>query len=234
MLKTMSSNDREAKLAASRQFLTTCSGLALTLAVSDRPAWLTELLDCTEWYVANHNDRDANHTHLMKIIARYEQAMNHEWLVTEEDASVDYSFDGAYQRHQKESSVLDLFDAMENTLNHMIESCEIDSVSAIGSLSQLIVLIDQNKSGSYFSILACQDFITRFLKNTTWMQIRKIPGVKTFKDTFEKITKDMDAELDRIHKDILAEIQDRYDTSIKPLAHKNVKKQLTLVTAESV
>lgn len=228
MLKTMSSNNAEAKLAASRQFLTTGSGLALTLSVSDRPAWLTKLLNNTEWYIANHNSSSANHTHVMHIMNDYDQAMNHEWLLTQTEMGVDYSFDNVFERSRTNSTILELCDAMVDTLDHMIDSCEIDSVSAINSLNQLITLINQNKSGSYFSILSSQDFITKFLKNATWMQIRKIPGVKTFKDSFEKTAKEMDSELDRLYKEIVAEVSENYDNAIIPKPKKNNVKKLVL------
>ena len=218
----------------SRQFLTAGSGLALTLAASDRPAWLKELIDNTEWYVGNHEDYNANHTHLMQIITRYDQAMNHEWSFSQTEDGVDYNFDDLYERYRQDSKVQELNDAMVDTLNFMIDSCEIDSVSAINSLNQLILLIEQNSSGSYSAILASHEFITRFMRNSTWMQIRKIPGVKTFKDSFEKTAKDMDAELDKLHKEIVTELQERYDIAIKPLAQKNHHRNALLETAQEV
>jgi len=234
MLKTMSSNDREAKLSSSRQFLTSGSGLALTLAASDRPDWLKELIDNTEWYIGNHEKYDANHTHVMQIIARYDQAMNHEWSFRQLDNSDDYSFDDLYEHYRKDSKIQELNDAMVETLNFMIDSCEIDSVSAISSLNQLILLIEQNSSGSYSAILATHEFITRFMRNSTWMQIRKIPGVKTFKDSFEKTTKDIDTELDKLHKEIVNELQERYDVAIKPIAQKNHHRNTLLETAVEI
>lgn len=233
MLKTMSSDDKEAKLASSRQFLTAGSGLALTLAASDRPDWLKDLIDNTEWYVGNHEDHNANHKHIMQIMTVYDQAMNHEWSFSHTDTEEDYSFDKLYKRYQKDSKIHELNDSLVDTLNYMIDSCEIDSVSAINSLNQLILLIEQNTSGSYSSILASHEFISRFMRNSTWMQIRKIPGVKTFKDAFEKTAKEMDTELDKLHKDIVTELQERYDSAIKPLAQKNHHRNAPLETAEA-
>ena len=234
MLKTMSSNDKEAKLNASRQFLTAGSGLALTLAASDRPDWLKNLIDNTEWYVGNHEDYEANHTHTMQIIARYDQAMNHEWSFSHTDTEEDYSFDELYERYRKDSKAQELNDTLVDTLNYMIDSCEIDSVSAINSLNELIFLIEQNTSGSYSSIFATHEFISKFMKNSTWMQIRKIPGVKTFKDAFEKTAKEMDTELDKLHKDIVSELQERYDAAIKPQAQNNHQRNALLETADEV
>ena len=234
MLKTMSSNDKEAKLSSSRQFLTSGSGLALTLAASDRPTWLKELIDNTEWYIGNHEKYDANHTHLMQIVSRYEQAMNHEWSFKNSDNCDDYSFDDLYERKRNDSKIQELNDAIIDTLNYMIDSCEIDSVSAISSLHQLILLIEQNSSGSYSAILATHEFVIRFMRNSTWIQIRKIPGVKTFKDAFEKTAKDMDTELDKLHKEIIIELQDRYETAIKPLAQKNHQRKTIIETADEI
>lgn len=232
MLKTMSSSDEEAKLTASREFLSTSSGLALTLAASDRPAWLKDLIDNTEWYVANHGSEGANHTHVMHIIDRYEQAMHHEWQFDPTDEGTSYSYDELYEDYRNESKIEALSEGMVDALNQMIDSCEIDSVSAINSLDQLVLLIDQNKSGPYSSISATREFIAKFLRNTTWMQIRKIPGVKNFKDIFEKTAKELDIELDRLHRDIVAEIQQRYDSAVKPVPQRSVVRNTLLETTD--
>ncbi|MDH5544401.1 MAG: hypothetical protein OEZ43_02345 [Gammaproteobacteria bacterium] len=226
VLETMTSNDQESKLSNARQLLSSGSALALTLAASDRPSWLREIIDNTEWYVGNYGNNSANHAYLMKILGNFDTALNHEWLFTQTETAQSYNHDNLYQNLNGESRIVELFDQMAETLNQMIDSCEIDSVSAINSLDQLILLIKQNRQSSFFSVTATQDFITRFIKNATWMHIRKIPGVKTLKDNFEKTIKDMDTEIDRVQKEISNAIQQRYDNSVKPIMNRNPVKKV--------
>lgn len=231
MLRSMSTNDEQKKISSTREFLTSASGLALTLAPSDRPKWLKELIDHSEWYVASMGISEANHTHLMRIMANYEKAMSHDWLFNHTNADLGYSFDEMYELYQQDSRIQEHCDGLVETLNFMIDSCEIDSVSAINSLDQLIRLIERNRRGSFSSMLATNDFISRFIKNGTWMHIRKIPGVKNLKDNFEKTAKELDNELDRLQKDITNDVQSSFDESARPTPQHTRTKPVLLETA---
>jgi hypothetical protein len=146
--------------------------------------------------------------------------MKHKWTLSKDKIQTDFHFDEMYERFKKESRLTEFFDELISTLEKMIASGDIDSIKTVASLQQLLSLLKQNKSGSYFSVMASWEFMGAFIKNTLWESLDTIPVVKQLKKGFEKTVKEMDVELDEIHKSIADEMKSKYDTTVSSLTYK--------------
>lgn len=104
----------------------------------------------------------------------------------------------------------------------MVNSGEIDSLTAINSLRELMEILEENKASSYFSTMATWEFVKSFTYNLVWEQLDSIPGIKPIKKAFEKTLADTDIELKELHKKIADEMKAKYKVTIKnALTYKN-------------
>jgi hypothetical protein len=141
------------------------------------------------------------------------QINSHKWSLGESNESTKFDFDELYERHKADSKLPDFFDSLIDTLEKMILSGEIDSIKSKSSIQQLLSLLKQNKSGSYFSVMASWEFIGGFTKNTLWASLDSIPVIKQLKKGFEKTIEEMDIELEDVHNNISEEMKDKYNSS---------------------
>ncbi|MCW8880581.1 MAG: hypothetical protein OQJ89_08510 [Kangiellaceae bacterium] len=215
LLSALSDNDQKLKLNENSKLLDSSNDLAKILVVSDRPGWLNNTLIFTQEYKNKNKTPDSvvsgsSWQLLQAAMKIYDQAMNHNWTFTNQGNEKKYDFDNVYKKYRDESDLVNLFDSMIDTLNSMISSGEIDSIKATSALNELVSTLRQNRNSSYFSTMTSWEFIKGFTKNYTWEQIKSIPGVKSFKNAFEKTMSDMDMELDKLHQDIADEIKNKY------------------------
>jgi len=220
LLKTLSENDHKAKLNESAALNASAKDLANILATSDRPNWLNEIIACTSEFTSLHKDPNSivpgsSWNLLQKLIKIYQPALNHKWDFSTQRGKHHYDFDSIYQKYREESDLETLFSALVDTLQKMVGSGEIDSITAINSLKELIDILEQNKSSSYFSTMATWEFVKTFTCNLVWEQLDSIPGIKPIKKAFEKTMADTDIELKELHKKIADEMKSKYQVTIQ-------------------
>jgi hypothetical protein len=211
--------DRETKKSACGNNLEAANNLSISLAAPDRPEWLKVTIQWCKWYADNFARDDANNHLFNNLSPIRNDLIQHEWALSESKIDADFHFDEMYERFKKESKLPEFFDALINTLEKMIASGEIDSIKSIASIQQLLSLLKQNKSGSYFSVMASWEFMGGFIKNTLWESLDSIPVVKQLKKGFEKTVGEMDIELDELHKSIAQEMKTKYDTTVNSLTY---------------
>ncbi len=232
LLKTMSENNHKAKLEDSILLNKAAMNLANILAESDRPGWLNQILSCTNEFTLQHKDSNSimpgsSWQLLNKLMRLYYPVLNHKWDFSTQKGKHYYDFDAIYKKYRDESKLESLFDALIETLEKMVNSGEIDSLTALNSLNELIELLDNNKTSSYFSTMASWEFVKNFTCNIIWEQLDSIPGIKTIKKAFEKTLSETDIELTDLHKKIANEIKEKYKVTIRnSLSYKNEKKLL--------
>ena len=217
LLSILGENDQGSKIEANQLLHDASNDLANTLASPDRPPWLIETIAFTQEYKEKNQEPErivsgSSWALLNRAMKIYSQAMSHKWVFDgSQEKNGKYDFDDIYQKHRESGELTKLFDSLISTLNDMLNSGEIDSLKAINSLNELLATIRQNKDGSYFSTMASWEFVKNFTKNYAWEQISNIPGVKSFKKSFEKTMSDMDMEMEKLHSDISDELKKRYD-----------------------
>ncbi|WP_316364430.1 hypothetical protein [Candidatus Thiodiazotropha sp. CDECU1] len=229
LLKTLSENNHKAKLIESSTLHESAMDLANILATQDRPIWLNEIIVRTEEFTSKHKDNDSivsgsSWALLQALMEIYKPALNHNWNFSTQEGKHHYNFDSIYQKYREESDLETLFNTLINTLETMVSSGEIDSITAINSLKELIDILEQNKSSSYFSTMASWEFVKSFTCNLIWEQLDSIPGIKPIKKAFEKTMADTDIELKELHKKIADEMKSKYKVTIQnTLTYKNNK-----------
>jgi len=220
LFQSMASDSHGEKVSANGLLLQACENLSYVLSAPDRPKWLEHLIKETTSYNQNHKAPGQNFRLLNNIVGQRNQAITHTWSFENSSIETDYNFDDLYQRLKTESKLHELFDSMVSTLEKMVSSGEIDSLTALKSLEQLISIIKQNQDGSYFSVMASWEFLTGFTKNLVWQELTTLPGIKQLKSAFEKTVKEMDIELDTLHTSIADEIKNKYKTTLTTLSYK--------------
>ena len=195
--------------------------LTRALAAKDQPTWLKEIIRWTDWYITSYKNSNAAFTAFQKIMPNILLLNNHQWAFSESSGDEDFDFDQLYERHKKDSKLDELFDSLINIIAQMISTGEIDSIRTKSSLERLLMLLRQNKDGSYFSVMASWEFLRAFLKNTTWAAIDSIPVLKQLKKGFEDTVDEMDIELERVHESIKEEMRNKYDTAVQSLTYKS-------------
>ena len=226
LFQAFSSESHEEIVSANNSLHEACKDLSRVLSASDRPQWLQQLINETGLYSQKHNTSGHNFRLLNTIVAQRQSALSHTWSFEGSSVEADYNFDSLYEKFKSDSKLPNLFDSMVSTLDKMITSGEIDSLTALRSLEQLISIIKQNKEGSYFSVMASWEFITSFTKNLVWQELSDLPGIKQLKSAFEKTIKDMDIELENMHKSIAEEMKKKYKTTIQSLTYQKKSDKL--------
>lgn len=221
LFKVMPSDNHDEKVTANSLLLEACEDLERILAASDRPKWLSHLINETKLYEQKHQTTGHNFQLLKSIVSQRGPALSHPWSFEKSSAETDYNFDSVYERFKADSKLPKFFDTMIDTLENMIKSGEIDSLTALNSLQQLASVIRQNKKGSYFSVMASWEFISSFTKNLMWQELGNLPGVKPLKSAFEKTVEEMDIELEVLHKSIADEMKEKYKTTVQTLTYKS-------------
>ena len=219
-MKTLSESDHKAKIDESAKLYESAIDLANILASSDRPNWLNEIIACTKEFITAHVKPNSivsgsSWLLLQKLMRVYQPALNHKWDFSTQKGKHHYDFDSIYQKYREESDLELLFNALIETLEQMVNSGEIDSVTAINSLKELIDTLEQNKISSYFSTMATWEFLKSFTYNLVWEQLDSIPGIKPIKKAFEKTMTEADLELNKLHLRIADEMKSKYKMTIK-------------------
>ncbi len=220
LFKVLASDAHADKVHANESLLDACQALNGILSGTDRPKWLSHLISEATVYNQHHKATGHNFRLLNNIVGQKQAVLSHSWSFETGGVKADYNFDSLYMRFKEESNLQVLFESMISTLEKMIESGEIDSLTALRSIEQLISVIKQNQEGSYFSVMASWEFVTSFTKNLVWQELSSLPVVKQLKSAFEKTVQDMDVELSNLHTEIAEEMKNKYETTISSLTHK--------------
>lgn len=224
LIKVFVQENIDSKKVQADRCNTAAEDLARALSVKDHPNWLKEIIRWTKWYSDNYKIKDSTFSAFQKIMPLITQLNNHQWVFTENMGDEDFDFDKLYERHKKDGKLEDLFDSLINIIAQMVASGEIDSIRVKTDLERLVALLQQNKEGSYFSVMASWEFLRGFLKSTTWAAIDSIPVLKQLKKGFEDTVDEMDIELERVHESIKSEMKSKYDTAVHSLTYKSQAK----------
>ncbi len=226
-IEILSYENKEQKINENTKLLDAARNLSKALSRVDTPDWLDSIIRKSKWYSESSGRDDANFLLLSTLIEQRTAALTHTWSVREDESEgAIFNFDEIYEKFKKDSKLPNLFDELISTIEKMIDSGEIDSINAINNLQQLLSLVKQNKSGSYFSLMASWEFIGSFTKNLIWEGISNLPVIKPLLKTLEKTLSDMDIELTDMHNKIVKEMRNKYDTTVHSLTYKRKKNML--------
>lgn len=224
LLDALSNNDQAKKLEACKALNDVSQSLASVLAEQDRPGWLKRTITSTSEYARKNKNPQSiasgsSWALLQDLMNLRQAAMAHLWSFKDSDEAA-YDFDAVFQRARDNSNIHELFDSLISSLEKMLNEGEIDSVRANEALWKLISTLERNKKGSYFSTIASWQFARSFVKNAIWTSLDEVPVIKPIKAAFEKTLKDMDIEVESVHKEISEELKQRFEiTPVESLTY---------------
>lgn len=219
LIDALVGRDEPSKIAAAKALRQAADDLTRSLSQNDRPKWLTKLIGDLETFIDRLGKHGGASIQLINsLISAHPAITGHRWSFNEE-ANNETSFDEIYEHFRNESRLPELFESLVGIIQKMIDTGEIDSITAVDSLKKLVSLIQKNKSGSYFSLMASWEFLLSFTRNAVWEGLEKIPGLDVLKKAFEKTISEMDIELSQLHEDIHEEMRSRFKTSVQSLKY---------------
>jgi hypothetical protein len=109
------------------------------------------------------------------------------------DAPPTVDFDALYRRFRDEGRIPQLFDDLIEIVTKIINSGEVDSLTALQALQQIVQILRANQHGSY---LAVRKSITlsRYLSNLAKIILNKIPVVAEAIEAYDMTIDELDNE----------------------------------------
>ncbi|WP_200882488.1 hypothetical protein [Halomonas sp. TG39a] len=205
------------KAKISEETLKTAQDLQSTISKSDRPDWLSGLIQGLNHF---HN-KSWNQQHLIKhLIDNLSKIKEHRWQF-ENSNEKPFDFDSIYEYYKSESRLPELFDEIISILEEIQSSGEIDSLTMMKSLGKVISTLKQNRDGSYFSLNSAWDFLVSFLKNYMWNELSRLPVLGASMEALEKTIKETNEEMFKVHSAIEKEMKTVVESEIKGLKGKS-------------
>jgi hypothetical protein len=229
LINAMVTDTKQHKLDSNEKLIVSSVDLNETLSPADVPLWLNELSTKCHWYKYTHSHTSnppVARQFIDHLVGLKPSIEAHKWFTNQSTVHTSFDFDEIYERYRIESKLPELFSILIDLLEQMIDSGEIDSIKVATSLKQLISLLKQNKSGSYFSTMASWEFLKSFIKNTSWSVIDSIPVLKQLKKGFEDTLVEFDMELEQVHKQVATEMKETYNTTVETLVYKSQSSNL--------
>ncbi len=226
LFQVLPTDNHEEKVKANKLLLEACTDLSNLLSEADRPSWLVQLLAETDAYSSQHKSSGVNFRLLDKIVSQRNDAIKHQWSFDKPGLEADFNFDHVYEKFKKDRKLTKYFDALLDALEKIINSKEIDSSAVLNGLEQLLLLIKQNKSGSYFAVFATSEFILKFTKNFLWQGLDNLPGVKEAKTAFEETAKEMNIDIKEMQNVMEIDVNEKYKTTVLALSPKHMNGKL--------
>lgn len=198
----------EARKEANAELYRAAKDLRDLLHDADRPKWLGSILVASKQF----NSHPGDQTSRQFINAVAAQFPFIQPIVVDTDASETLDFDALFQKQRDEGTLPQLFDKLIELASKIIESGEVESITALDALKQLVEILKANRNGSYLA--ARQSLSTsRYLKHLANVVLEKVPVLKELREAYDRTNAEAEAEFERIEQGIrdetLEAIKDR-------------------------
>lgn len=149
------------------------------------------------------NSQDQNQTNhfLHAIIKHYSAVVQARPNLVE--SSSPWDFDRLYEQLREEERLSELFDAHIEAITRIIESDEIESVTALQALRQLVEVLTANRKGSFVAMKQTL-LVARYIQNVVVIGLKKLPVLGTLVEAAEKTLSDMEDGFDTLERDLEA------------------------------
>lgn len=187
-------SDREEK---AKSLEDAAQSLCDILTAKDQPSWLQPIHESVTQFRATQTEDNARQ--LATIIVRLLPLVQPEQVISKNEDPPPYEFDEIYKQARNKAGIRELFDAHVHALAAIIDSGDIESVTALNALRQLVAALKANRDASYAAVKQSV-FLARFIQNTVVITLKKIPGLGILVEAAEKTlagTEDGVATLDR-------------------------------------
>ena len=163
------------------------------LAKEHRPQWLVQIYTYGQKY-ARHPDK-SKLEQFLNILLKNHGAIRQIEFADDEPPILD--FDELFRRYRDEGKLCELFDDLIGVVNQIIATREVDSITALKSLEEIMDLLRSNRDGSYIAVRNTI-FSTRYLKHLADVYLEKLPLVKELREAFDRLNKEAEAEFAKV------------------------------------
>jgi hypothetical protein len=219
LVATLTENDQEKKGQAAKAAITQLTQLRSTISPEDYPAWISQLGSALTVYDKNYMNSGAGNDLMKKLIKLAPLVQNHQWRFEDSTGAAPIPFDSIYHEVYDASKTVDLFQSLLETLQEMIDSRLIDSVSAIKELERLISTIKANMRGSYISAVGTKDFTIALFKNILWETLSTVPALGVLLRAASTTIEELDIEMSEFHIALKNKLSEVAHTDVPLLRH---------------
>ncbi|WP_146134598.1 hypothetical protein [Aphanothece minutissima] len=195
-VKTISLENRDAKIAAARSCEDAAESLCTILAKNDRPQSILSLKAVLHSYIhQSANDINIGQRTIEALVAILPSINQQEWsFLDQESPAVD--FQAVYKDSYDSSRLPDLFEQLIDQLQQIIDSREVDSVRVLEALHTLISTVRRNSRQDVLAAYGTIGFAKTFLNKFLWAVLDEIPAVKVFSKSIRETINELDDEFE--------------------------------------
>jgi hypothetical protein len=159
---------------------------------SDRPNWISVIERVANKYKLHSTGE--NSRRLLQTLANVSAEIKP--IVTSDTDEANINFDALYERFRAEVKLDELFDELATLLKKIVESGEVDRISVVATLQEILGCINENRDGSY-SAVRWTTWLSRFGLNLCRECADEIPVLKQCIGAWERTQDDLE---DRLHQ----------------------------------
>lgn len=207
LTKELCAEDIGAKKKSAQETLASIDSILSIVSQADQPGWLTQFkVDLTK-YINHFNTTGASNTLMRSILKTNPLMESHKWSFGPPNSEKPIKFEEIYKALFKESKAPELFSALLETIQKVVDSGEVDSVKAIEALNKLISTIKANMQGTYFQTVGTAHFAKSVLRRYLWKQLSGIPAIGPLVETIKETLDEMDSEMSKVHQQVKSSLR---------------------------
>lgn len=194
--------NNDLKLAKAKELQKASHYLQDILDEQDRPAWLNPIQTTVDVYLRDKS-KDSARSLLSQIAAVFSSVRPISLRV---EAESPYDFDRLYARLREQCQIPQLFEKLVQEITSIIESGEVETVTVLSALRQMVAVLKANRGGSYASTIGSFNFVT-FVNNFIVIALKRIPGIKEAVEAYQETIKEAETAFQKLEQDLRDEMQ---------------------------
>jgi len=172
------------------------------LSSQDRPVWLHPILSAAQDYLRSKGPDHAKHL-LEKIAENFGRIVP---IKLEHEAESPCDFDKLYEHLRAHRRIAELFDELVEKITEIIRSGEIDSITVLTSLQQMMAVLKANHKGSYVGTRGAFRAV-RYLQNLIKAFLKSLPVIRELIEAFEETLRQTEEELQALDEELDNQMQ---------------------------
>lgn len=205
--------NKEAKVNILNVILNHIQNIKKIILEKDMPDWVNAL----EEHILKYKQKmDRKNSHYPFIIQceRFNRHISHYSFKKDYENLEGLDIDYLFEKYKSQSKLNDLFNEVNDLLNKLICSGEINDGLMLSELKRTISTIEKNRNSSYSSIKFIWSLLKNLFFNLIYHSLRNISGLTVLVDAFADTMKKMEEELNNIEVEVKSDISKYYKSDI--------------------
>lgn len=216
LLRSLASDDGEAKKAAVKDLTAALGGLSNALPANHYPDWLSKLATALSRFENNAGSKRRQGDLLMEIVPLIVTARQENWAPRGKGVRVD--FDSIFEQYRSSSEIPRLLDRIVELIEKMVSSNAIDSRRVIQTLEGLIATIKVSKTGSYLSLMCSWNFLSSLVRKVAWEMVGDITVIGPIAKGLKEAIDELGTEVDNMNRELRRRVQESAEAELPLLA----------------